>query len=139
VNTAEIIDQLERATTDLLWVSESDYPFTIVSWAKGTDIDPTGLFKNLTEPHLTIESSSLVDFFAPALVVADWYEAAELAIVARYQALLSTIESLLTDVKVFRSGRIFHGRDFATEIDVYIVGKTPDGDILGLKTTIVET
>ncbi len=139
MNTIEIIDRLKQATTDLLWMSESDYPFAIVSWVQGTAIDPTELFKNIAVSQLSIESSSIGDFFAPALVVADWYEAEELALVDRYQVLLKTIESNLTEVKVFRIGTIVQERDSVTEIDVYIVGKTPDGDILGLKTTSIET
>ncbi len=127
VNTAEIIIQLKQATADLLWLSESDYPFEIVTWAKGIELTPLALFKDAG----AVESISLTDFFAPALIVEDWYETEELATVDRYKLLLQLIESSLIDLKVFRIGSV--------EIDVYIVGKTADGDIIGLKTTIVET
>lgn len=147
MSTAEIIDQLKLATTDLFWMSESDYPFEIVSWVKGTESDPNELFKNLTLTDLSnglpsepaIKSSSITNFFAPALVILDWYTAEELALVDRYQVLLRTIESNLTEVKVFRIARMAQGQDLCAEIDVYIVGKTPDGDILGLKTKVIET
>jgi Nuclease A inhibitor-like protein len=127
VNTAEIIIQLQQASADLLWLSESDYPFEIVSWDKGIELTSLALFKDAK----AVESSSLAEFFAPALVVEDWYEAEELATVDRYKLLLQTIESNLTELQFFRIGSV--------EIDVYIIGKTPDGDMVGLKTTIVET
>lgn len=127
MNTAEVIDRLQQVTKDLLWVSESDYPFELVTWDKGIELTPIALFKDVGK----IESIPLKDFFAPTLVVEDWYEAEELATVDRYKLLLETIESLLTQLKVFRIGSV--------EIDVYIVGKTPDGDVVGLKTIVVET
>ena len=127
MNTAEIIIQLKQATADLLWLSESDYPFEIVTWAKGVELNPLALFKDAG----AVEYISVTDFFAPALIVEDWYEAEELATVDRYKLLLQTIESNLTQLKVFRLHSV--------EIDVYIIGKTPDGDVVGLKTTIVET
>lgn len=123
----EIIDRLQQVTKDLLWVSESDYPFEIVTWDKGIELTSISLFKDVGN----IESILLKDFFAPALLVEDWYETEELATVDRYKLLLETIESLLTQLKVFRIGSV--------EIDVYIVGKTPDGDVVGLKTIVVET
>jgi Nuclease A inhibitor-like protein len=127
VNTAEIITQLKQTSADLLWLSESDYPFEIVTWDKGIELTSLALFKDAK----AVESISLTEFFAPALVVEDWYEAEELATVDRYKLLLQSIESNLTELQVFRVGSI--------EIDVYIIGKTRDGDVIGLKTTVVET
>jgi Nuclease A inhibitor-like protein len=131
VTTAEIIDLLRQATTDLLWSSESDYPFEIVTWDRCVDLTPAALFSNLHDPNLAIETITLTDFFAPILTVEDWYEAEELAQVDRYTDLLHAIESNLAEVKVFRIGEI--------EIAIYLVGKTPAGDIVGLKTHVVET
>jgi Nuclease A inhibitor-like protein len=131
VTTVEIIDRLKQATTDLLWASESDYPFEIVAWDRGVEMTPSILFGESIDPDLTIEAIDLTDFFAPALRMEDWYEAEELALVDRYQNLVRTIESNLTDVKVFRVGEI--------EVEIYIVGKMPDGDLVGLKTQVVET
>jgi hypothetical protein len=131
VTTAEIIDRLQQATIDLLWSSESDYPFEIVSWERDVEMTPTGLFCDSNAANLAIESIPLTDLFAPVLTIEDWYEAEELTLVDRYTELLSSIESNLSQVKVFRVGEI--------EISIYIVGKTPDGDIVGLKTHVVET
>ncbi len=131
MTTPEIIALFTKVTTDLLWSSESDYRFEIVTWERGVDLEPTVLFNKLAKPNDAIKTITLTDFFAPVLRIEDWYAAAELALVNRYTDLLHAIESNLSDVKVFRVGEV--------EIAIYIVGKTPTGDIVGLKTYVVET
>ena len=131
VTTAEIIDRLTQATVDLLWSSESDYPFELVTWISGTELTAVALFQGLDDADLEIESMTLTDLFKPVLVVEDWYEAAELAQIDRYTNLVQAIESSLADVQVFRVGEV--------EIAIYIVGKTPGEDLVGLKTHVVET
>ena len=131
MTTAEIIDRLRQATVDLLWSSESDYPFEIVTWQHGTEPNPTTLFRDREQSDRSIATIPIADFFAPVLTAEDWYEAAELKQVERYTELLHALESQLTDVMVFRIGEV--------EIAIYIVGKTPTGDLVGLKTHVVET
>ena len=131
MTTAEIIDRLKQATADLLWASESDYPCEVRTEEQGVELTPTALFQVLVAPNMAIEIISLADFFAPVLTTEDWYGAEELATVDRYANLVQTIESNLTEVQVFRLGEI--------EISVYIIGKTPDGDLIGLKTQAIET
>ncbi len=131
VTTAKIIDRLKQATTDLLWSSESDYPFEIVSWELGIELTPSDLFSNIYDTDLAIKSITLTDLFEPVLTIEDWYEQAELELVDRYTHLLDSINNNLSEVQVFRVGEV--------EIDIYIIGKTPTGDIVGLKTRSVET
>jgi Nuclease A inhibitor-like protein len=131
VKTAEIIDLLTKATADLLWSSESDEPFEIVTWPQGSELTPTALFSNSPDPDAQIETMTLTDLFAPVLTIEDWYAEAELSQVNRYTDLLHAIESHLADTQVFRIGEV--------EIAIYIVGRTPDGDLVGLKTHVVET
>ena len=131
VTTAIIIDRLKQSTIDLLWSSESDYPFEIVTWKQGIEMTPTALFGSGDDADRSIESITLTELFAPVLTVEDWYEAAELKQVDRYTELLRAIESNLAEVQVFRVGEV--------EIAIYIIGKTPTGDLVGLKTHTVET
>jgi Nuclease A inhibitor-like protein len=131
VTTAAIIDRFKQATTDLLWSSESDYPFEVVSWEPGTELNPSDLFSNIYDTDLAIESIALLDLFEPVLTIEDWYEQAELDLVDRYTNLLDLINTNLSQVEVFRVGEV--------EIDIYIIGKTPTGNIIGLKTRFVET
>ncbi len=130
MTTPEIIALFKQVTTNLLWSSESDYPFEVVTWARGVNLEPTALF-NKSAPNDAIETITLADLFAPVLSIEDWYGSAELALVNRYTDLYHAIESNLSNEKVFRVGEV--------EIAIYIVGKTPDGDIIGLKTYTVET
>jgi hypothetical protein len=60
-----------------------------------------------------------------------WYEQGEQQTAKKFQNLVETLKSHLTDIKVYRLG--------TTTIDVYIVGKTPSGDLAGLSTKVVET
>ncbi len=131
VTTAEVIDRLKQATTDLLWSSESDYPFEIVTWELGVELTPSDLFSNIYDTDLAIESIPLTDLFEPVLTIEDWYEQAELELIDRYTNLLDSINNNLSEVQVFRVGEV--------EIDIYIIGKTPTGDIVGLKTHSIET
>jgi Nuclease A inhibitor-like protein len=131
VTTPEIIALFKQVTTDLLWSSESDYPFEVVTWEQGVDLNPAALFSKLAKPNDAIETITLADLFAPVLTIEDWYESDELALVNRYTDLFHAIDSNLSDVKIFRVGEV--------EIAIYIVGKTPDGDTIGLKTHVVET
>jgi hypothetical protein len=126
-----LCQRLRQATVDLLWMSESDYPFEVVTWERGSELNPQALFPEVTSDEIAVETVTLTDFFAPAIAIEDWYEAEELAQVDRYKELLHAIESNLTEVQVFRVGEI--------EITIYIVGKTADGDLAGLKTQAVET
>jgi hypothetical protein len=126
-----LCQRLRQATVDLLWMSESDYPFEVVTWERGSELNPQALFPEVTSDEIAVEIVTLTDFFAPAIAIEDWYEAEELAQVDRYKELLHAIESNLTEVQVFRVGEI--------EITIYIVGKTADGDLVGLKTQAVET
>jgi Nuclease A inhibitor-like protein len=128
---AEICDRLQQATADLVWMSESDYPFEVITWERGIEMNPTALFPEVNSDEISIETVTLTDFFAPAIAIEDWYESAELAQVDRYKELLQTIESNLTDVQVFRVGEM--------NITIYIIGKTAAGDLIGLKTQAVET
>ena len=128
MTTAEILEGLRRATVDLDWLSESEYPFEVITWGNGVELTPTGLFDG---EQRWIDTITLGDFLAPAIATEDWYEADELEQVRRYQELSHAIESTLTQVQVFRLGEI--------DVDIYIVGKTPNGDIVGLKTRAIET
>jgi hypothetical protein len=76
-----------------------------------------------------IESTTLDEFFAPVVTDQDWFDDEDRAIVQRFldlQAAIATLENVL----VFKVGTI--------EIEVYIVGAIGP-DLVGLKTTIIET
>lgn len=149
----ELIEQLERLTTGLLWLSESDYPWQIVSWedlpenqaveedSEEAIAQQTAQIKaqiknrlitiNPEQNSTQIEERELEDFFQGVTTSEEWYREEELAECKRYQDLVNFLKNSLKVVKVYRLGKV--------EVKVYVMGQTPNGNILGIETISVET
>jgi Nuclease A inhibitor-like protein len=126
-----LLDTLKQASQGMLYTSESDYPFDVFSWQTNT-LTPKQVLLETKHPENTpVQVWELDRFFAPALDQKDWYGPEEKEIVAQYQHLVHTLQTTLSDLHVYRVGEI--------ELDVYIVGKTPEGSLAGLSTKVVET
>jgi Nuclease A inhibitor-like protein len=126
-----LLDTLKQASQGMLYTSESDYPFDVFSWKTHT-LTPEQVLVETKHPENTpVQAWSLDKFFAPTLEEKDWYGPKEKEIVAQYQRLVRTLQTTLSDIQVYRVGKI--------ELDVYIVGKTPEGSLAGLSTKVVET
>jgi hypothetical protein len=118
------VDALEKASKGLLFPSESEAPLKAFLW-KGTG-------DNLTPDRVrelagaakgeSVEQTSLDDLFA-TVPAEDRPQFDELA---------AAIKGQLSGVKVYKVGD-------EAERQVYIVGKTSDGQWAGLKTIVVET
>ena len=128
-----VVDALKRASRDLLFPSESEYPFEPVVWkGKGEDLDPKALVREAGGKARTpVKEVDLDRFFRDVVLEKEWQDAEEKRDVARFRKLVATLKEHLRDIKVFRVGKI--------QVDVYIVGRTESGDWAGLKTTMVET
>ncbi|MDO1445716.1 nuclease A inhibitor family protein [Rhodocytophaga aerolata] len=129
----QIKQLLTDASKDLLYPSESDYPFDYVEWETGNEKLTKKRIRQLTgkagkEP---VKSVSLEDFFKQVTEEKDWYGEEEKATAERFRKLQQVLENNLTHVRVFKVGKI--------EIDAYIVGKTNEGKCAGLSTKVVET
>lgn len=128
----QIIEELERASRGLLMMSESDYPFEIISWEETKDINADFL------RHVAGRSSdapvrveSIDSFFKPAITEHEGEREEDRQTVEKYRKLLRVLESALHDIKVYKVGMI--------NIPVYIVGRAPSGRWMGLSTRVVET
>jgi len=129
----QILAALREATDDLLYMSESDEPFELVDWpeARG-EPHGEGLRKCAGyEQKDTVAELSLDDFFEQLTEEKKWHSEAERRDVHRYRKLKSVIENQLSSAKVFRIGE--------TQVDIFIVGRTPEGHWAGVKTKAVET
>jgi len=117
---------LQDATKGLLYPSETDNPFELVSWGKADgDLTPPRVAVLVKAPAGTaVEEQSLADFFQ--YLTDDKAEHAK-----EFGQLQQVIGKQLTDTRVFKVGSV--------TIDVYIVGRTADGEWAGLKTQSVET
>jgi hypothetical protein len=131
-----LVPALTDAIADLFWVSETDAAFDIIQWPDKTLADnaldaPTlGQWLGLPE-NTAVETCDIASFFAIATEPQDWHGEEEKAIVKRYQTLVKLMTSALSHCQVFRFGTI--------NIEIYIVGQTPDKLWLGLHTQAVET
>lgn len=130
---SEILEQLHQVSNGLLFMSESEYPFEVFLW-EGIAPPVTSEIVLQQTGHGQDTPLELLDidrFFSRATTPQDWHEDEEKAVVAKFQKLLEVIKSNLKNPQVYRLGRI--------EIDVYIIGETPTGNLAGLSTKVVET
>ena len=126
----QLVEELKAASSGLLLMSESDFPFEVVRW----NAEPTPeLLRGLTghEASAPVEEQSVADFFRASVSEPDWKGEAELATARRFQTLVRLLEENLTGVKVLRVGTV--------NMPVYVVGRTASGSWLGLSTRVVET
>lgn len=114
-NDEEILEELRKATVGLLYMSESDYPFELIRWDRDTEITPEFIRSVAGEPADCPIQEVHVDTFLGG----------------RYQKLAQLLKGNLSELKVYKVGRI--------NMPVYIVGCSPEGNLLGLSTRVVET
>ena len=128
--TQSITEELANLTQDLLWMSEADYPWEVVSY-DCSNITPEQLLEQSNLPSDTpVETVTIERFFAPALREQSWHNEEERETRNRFQQLFNFLNEQLNDLIVYRLGEV--------EIDVYVLG-TVDDKTVGLKTTLVET
>ncbi|MEG4582319.1 nuclease A inhibitor family protein [Microcoleus sp. MON1_C5] len=131
--TDSIATQLKQASEGLVFLSETDAPFDIISWQTQGELTPAKLLQ-LTEdsPDAPVELGTVDDFFAIATQEEDWHDEEERETVKRFQNLVSVLKQNLSQLQVYRVGN--------TNIDAYIVGVTDGGgEWAGLSTKLVET
>ncbi|AFY51306.1 Nuclease A inhibitor-like protein (plasmid) [Nostoc sp. PCC 7524] len=132
--TNEIVEKLKQASDGLLMMSESEYPFEVFLWS-GEAQEPLTNQKLLQltghSPETSVETVDLDYFFRNCAVEKEWHDEVQKQNVQKFQTLVTTLKDNLTDIKVYRLGTI--------DIDVYIVGKTPSGDLAGISTKVIET
>jgi hypothetical protein len=98
-------------------MSESDYPFELIQWSGDTAITSEHLCNVSERPAGTrIEEIDTKRFLGEN---------------ERFRKLQAVIESSLADVKVYKVGTI--------DIPVYIVGRSPEGNWLGVSTRLIQT
>ncbi|MEK6281205.1 MAG: nuclease A inhibitor family protein [Acidobacteriota bacterium] len=113
----QILAELKDASTGLLVMSESDYPFELIEWSGEI---PT------TQEYLCGVSERPVDTRIDETTTERFLGENE-----QFQKLQAVIENNLADVKVYKVGTI--------NIPVYIVGRSPEGNWLGVSTRLIQT
>ncbi|HEV7893521.1 MAG TPA: nuclease A inhibitor family protein [Pyrinomonadaceae bacterium] len=127
----QLVEELTEATRGLTFMSESDYPFEVFAW---DGAEPTREFLRglaCLDSSAVMETRGAREFFRAAASEPEWKGEDELALARRFQSLLRLLETSLTDLKVYRVGAI--------DIKVYVAGRAPSGNYLGVSTRVVET
>jgi hypothetical protein len=130
--TSDIVDKLKQVSDSLQCMSEADYPFEVFQWEGQDPLTAETVIKQTGHALDTpVEVVPLDEFFQNATQEEDWHNDEEKETVAKFKALVETLKTNLSDIQVYRLGSV--------EMDTYIVGKTPSGDLAGLSTKVVET
>lgn len=127
----ELIQKLELATVDLLWLSEAEYPFQVYYWQDAANFAQKALLPHNNSPEIKIAIQEFHSFFASVTKEQTWHNEEEKKEIKRYQALVDLMAENLTDIRVYLLGQV--------EIDVYILGETANKAIAGLTTKMITT
>ncbi len=123
---------LEKAAHGLLFLSESDFPFTPVYLQDNTKPLEQQL-RALAEktPDAAIDTLEVDYFFRNMVRIYDGFRQEQIDLANRFIQLVATIKTELKDPKVYRLGE--------RQVDAFIIGKLADGHWGGLRTRLIET
>ena len=127
----EIVEKLKEASTGLLMMSESDYPFDVVQWEGAAPATQEKILQLTGSQDLPVEIVDLDYLFRNCAFEQEWHNELQKKDVKKFQTLVQTLKDNLSDISVYRVGQI--------NIDAYIIGQTKDGDLAGVVTKLVET
>jgi hypothetical protein len=121
--------ELKRLTEGLSYMSESDFPLKplYVEGAGRKSLKPS----DLPGARKPVKPTDFDSFFGTATAEEDWHGTEEKESVRRYRELVAYLKENLSDLKVYKAGKV--------EMDVYVVGRTKEGDFAGVTTKVVET
>lgn len=134
LSDSELINTLQKASQGLLWMSESEAPLEVVNWQDHSSEsleNRTLLILTQHSEDTPIETINFEEFFQYPSQVQDWFGEEETASAQQYQQLAELLKSNLQNLHVYRIGEV--------TIDIYILGITENGNIVGLATKAVET
>jgi hypothetical protein len=126
-----LLASLSDACRGLVFISETDAE--IVPFAAG-EVRSRTTESYLEALHIdgkNIEEASFDNFFARLTAEKDWHRAPDKKRVRQFSKLQKVLEKELEDLRVLRVGRI--------RIDIYVVGVTGNGRLVGVKTKAIET
>ena len=126
--------RLQEASAGLLMPSESDFPFVlfIAPADSPLPLSPQVLLSWLgRSPDTPVETVEVAYFFRNVTRERPEQGQPERAEVQRFRQLQLVLEQELREVRVYRVGTI--------RVEALVLGRTPEGQIAGLKTTLIET
>ena len=139
---------LELAVDGVLYLSESEDEWTVfaiadvapVTGANVKDViaDIYVVHDDLALADRAVELRTLAQLMDPLTVMQDWWGDYEMMQAEDYKAIRAIFEQQLTNAQVFRLGEQ-SGNILVGQIDVFVIGETVDGDIVGMFAVAVET
>ena len=125
-------ERIAAACRGLSYMSETDAPIESFNGGKVDELSPDAIRKATgSDSKLRIEEADPAEFFGRLTAVKDWYTAEQKRDTRRFAILEKLLRENLSDLHVYRIGRI--------RIALYVVGLDTENNILGVKTTAVET
>ncbi|MBD2068014.1 nuclease A inhibitor family protein [Leptolyngbya sp. FACHB-671] len=134
IDEPTLLEQLKQLTDGLYWMSESDYPFEVFRWEDKAQaqLDTEAVLRRTGHStHTPVTVVDLDKFFHRATQEEKWHSDEEREDIRRYRELLEMLKQYFSDIQVYRIGEV--------KIDVYVVGRSPAGNLVGLSTQVVET
>jgi uncharacterized protein YegP (UPF0339 family) len=149
---AEIKTQIEKAADGLTYISESDFPFTFVSAPLSGDISEEAVraaFADLVDNDADADKP-LADLAAMTETWDDWKKAEHscqdkgdpesMVICTKMRNFEAVLEANLSDLQVFYFGANGEpGHIDGTAVSVFIVGRSPEGNMVGVWTIAIWT
>ena len=139
---------LEAAVDGVLYLSESEDTWTvfaIAGVAPVTEANVKEVIAAVYVPHddlpladRAVELRTLAQLMDPLTVKQDWWGPEEDMQAEAYKPIRAIFEGQLSNTKVFRLGKL-SGNILVGQIDVFVIGETVDGDIVGMFAIAVET
>jgi len=118
------LQALATAAENLTYPSESDEPFDMFHWKGSSKSSAEQALRQHAGRERQMGRVSFDEFFS-ALDDADN--------APRFEALRRVLEAQLRELTIYRVG------EGEAEVDIYLMGRLPDGDWAGLHTCSVET
>jgi hypothetical protein len=130
----ELLEVLKSLTEDLLFTSESDYPFEVFLWELKTE---TVTKENIVAYLENIDETTIIETFKVEKVLRAmsrsrrFYSTEKREKANRFKQIITFFDTQVADAKAFKVGKI--------EREVYILGVVSNDYIIGLKSISVET
>jgi hypothetical protein len=128
----QLFDSISAACTGLIYISEIDAAVTPFA-AQGTAAELPGIILQHTGRPTDdlVEEAVFADLFDRLTAFKDWHGTREIERTKKFLELRRLLEEHLTDLKVFRLGRI--------QIDIFAVGLDKNDLLMGVSTNAEET
>jgi hypothetical protein len=128
----QILAELKRIAAGLWFMSESDYPFEVFRWDGSAEVGPQFLREAAgLGPDAPVREFAPEEFFGGGTSVRVWRAGGASSTPEPDQSLLRALEESLDGLRVYQVGEI--------NMPVYVVGRSDEGNWLGVSTRAVET